>query len=293
MTKLGDLLDLTRIDDPTGTDDSSGYDLVYRARIDQTFTIGPKVHGGSVQMLAAKAAREALLDLADPDARAALEDVSAIAIASDYLAAPDPAEVDVAVSIVKRGRTVNLARVDVTQGGRTMVSSAVTLGRVDTGEAAYRLPGLLDGLPVEPADDGLSIDDSALGDVMHLGPALDMVLDAATFAAGRGERGDPVIRGWIRPKEAADQPSDLDRDFPVLVCDVSPPVLMNLGMFGWAPTVQLTTFVRRRPAAGWLRFESSTHEVGKGMFDEDHVVLDSTGAVVANSRQLALIPRRP
>ncbi|MGO3327036.1 thioesterase family protein [Gordonia sp. (in: high G+C Gram-positive bacteria)] len=284
MTKLGELLDLRR------TDHTGMHDLVYRARIDPTFTIGPKVHGGSVQMLAAKAAREALLDLADPDARTALEGVSAIAVASDYLAAPDPAEVDVAVSIVKRGRTVSLAKVDVTQGGRTMVSSTVTLGRVDAGDAIYRAPDLLGGLPSEPADDGLTVDDTALGGIMHLGRALDLVLDAATFAAARGERGDPVVRGWIRPKDAADQDADLDRDFPVLVCDVSPPVLMNLGMFGWAPTVQLTTYVRRRPAAGWLRFETSTHEVGKGMFDEDHVVLDSTGAVVAQSRQLALIP---
>lgn len=286
MTKLGQLLELTRIADEVGRD------VVYRATIDPVFTIGPKVHGGSVQMLAAKAARSALIESADPDARPGLEEVTAIAVTSDYLAAPDASDVDVAVSIVKRGRTVSLARVDVTQGGRTMVSSTVTLGRVDAGDAPYRRPGLLDGLAVEPDDAGLAIDASRLGDVMHLGPALDLVLDSTTFAAGRGERGVPVIRGWIRPKDEADQPAGMDLDFPVLVCDVSPPVLMNLGMFGWAPTVQLTTYLRRRPAAGWLRFEASTHEVGASMFSEDHLVLDSTGAVVAQSTQLALIPQR-
>lgn len=65
---------------------------------------------------------------------------------------------------------------------------------------------------------------------------------------------------------------------------------MNLGMFGWAPTVQLTTYVNRIPAPGWLRFAASAQEVGQGMFAEDHVVVDSTGATVAQSRQLALIP---
>ncbi|MCF8589644.1 thioesterase family protein [Gordonia liuliyuniae] len=286
MTRLGGLLAVRRIEQ-AGT----GYDLVYRATIDPTFTIGPKVHGGSTQMLAAKAARTALADLAAPDDVPALADVTAIAVSSDYLAAPDPAEVDVAVSIVKRGRTVNLARVDVIQGGRVMVSSTVTLGRVDSGAPTYRLPGMIDPLPVEPDDAGLGIDETPIGQIMHLGPALDLVLDGATFAAARGAQSEPVIRGWVRPKDVADQPDGMDLDFPVLVCDISPPVLMNLGMFGWAPTVQLTTYVRRRPAPGWLRFEATTQEVGKGMFNEDHLVLDSTGAVVAHSRQLALIPQ--
>ena len=78
----------------------------------------------------------------------------------------------------------------------------------------------------------------------------------------------------------------------MLVCDISPPVVMNLALFGWAPTVQLTTYVRRHPAPGWLRFAATSTEVGPGMFEEDHLVVDSTGTVVAQSRQLALIPQR-
>lgn len=286
MTRLSDLLHLTGLERS-----DIGARIVYRATIDPTFTIGPKVHGGSIQMLAAHAARAALADLAAPDALRAVDEITAIAISSDYLAAPDPADVDVDVTIVKRGRTVSLARVDVVQRERTMVSSTVTLGRLDAGEPSYRRPGMIDGLSVEPDGAGRAIDDSQLGAFMHLGSALDLVLDDVTFAASRGEKREPVIRGWVRPKESAQQPASMDLDFPVLVCDVSPPVPMNLGMFGWAPTVQLTTYVRRRPAAGWLRFETTTHEIGSGMFDEDHLVLDSTGAVVAHSRQLALIPQ--
>jgi hypothetical protein len=65
---------------------------------------------------------------------------------------------------------------------------------------------------------------------------------------------------------------------------------MNLGHFGWSPTVQMTTYLRRVPAPGWLRVIATAREVGERMFDEDHLVIDSTGAVVAQSRQLALIP---
>nr|WP_221247084.1 thioesterase family protein [Gordonia humi] len=280
------MLDLTRIDAP----DSAAR---YRAHIDPIFTIGPKVHGGSVQMIAAHAARIGLRDLSGPDTDpASLDGVTTIAIASDYLAAPDPADVEVEVSIVKRGRTVNLARVDVSQNGRTVVASTATLGRMDSGEVRYRRPGLLDDLPVEPDENGIGVADSPIGEVMHLSPALDAVLDGTTFAVARGEKGDPVLRGWVRAKDPADQPATMGLDFPVLVCDISPPVVMNLGMFGWAPTVQLTSYLRRVPAPGWLRYQASTHEVGEGMFNEDHLVVDSTGAVVAQSRQLALIPAR-
>ena len=288
MTKLADLLRLETL--ARGADGSS---ITYAAVIDEAFTIGPKVHGGSLQMVVTRAARAALGDLAAPDADPALvEGVTAIAVASDFLAAPDPATVAVHVSIIKRGRTVSLARVEVTQNERTMVTSTVTLGRLDEGEPAYRAEGLLAGMPVEPTSDGLGVSDSPVGEVMHLGVAADFVLDAGSFPVARGEKGDPVIRGWVRAKDIDQQPADLGLDLPVLVCDISPPVVMNLGLFGWAPTVQLTTYVRRLPAPGWLRYEASTVEVGRGMFSEDHLVVDSTGAVVAQSRQLALIPAR-
>ncbi len=288
MTILSELLDLEVVDRSMGT-----ASVTYRTVVDPAFTIGPKVHGGSLQMVVTAAARRALGDLAATDADPGMIDgVTALAVSSDYLAAPDPAEIEIEVTVVKRGRTVSIARVDVTQGARTMVSSTVTLGRPDTGNPHYRTAHLLDGLPAEPTDDGYGIDGTPLGEINHLGAAIDLTLDPASFPAARGDSGEPVVRGWVRPKEAEAQPATMNWDFPVLVCDISPPVVMNLGMFGWAPTVQLTTYLRRVPAPGWLRFAASAVEVGQGMFAEDHLVTDSAGAVVAQSRQLALIPVR-
>jgi hypothetical protein len=65
--------------------------------------------------------------------------------------------------------------------------------------------------------------------------------------------------------------------------------VFNLKKFGWAPTVELTVLLRALPAPGWLLCESQTRSVEGGWFDEDAVVWDSTGKVVAQSRQLALI----
>ncbi|EGD55377.1 thioesterase family protein [Gordonia neofelifaecis] len=257
----------------------------YRAAIDPTFTIGPKVHGGSLQTTVAAAAARAYDDLGGPDPEAAV-----LAVSSDFLLAPDPAEVELHVSLIKTGRTVSLARVDVRQGDRTMVTSTVTLGRPDHGDAKFRGESPVSELSPEPSPGAADLYSSPMGEVVHLGAALEVVLDMDHFPAARGETGEPLVRGWTRAR-GADRHSDAVRaGFPVLVCDLSPPVVMNLGMFGWAPTVQLTTYVTRVPAPGWLRFAAYSQEVGQGMFAEDHIVVDSTGATVARSRQLALIP---
>lgn len=274
---------------------ADGSAIVYHGTISPSFTIGPKVHGGSVQMMVAAAARDALTMLAPADIdQEALAGVTAIAIASDYLAAPDPAEVELAVRIVKRGRTVSLARVEVTQHDRVMVSSTVTLGRPDSGEPHHRRLIEFEGLPATPDETAISIDGSPLGEVMNLGNALDLSLDPAWFPVLTGDTGEPAVRGWTRPRDPLAEPAHMAQDFPVLVCDLSPPVVMNLGLFGWAPTVQLTTYLRRIPQPGdWLRFAATSTEVGRGMFAEDHTVVDESGALIAQSRQLALIPARP
>ena len=261
--------------------------ITLRAHIDATFTIGPKVHGGTLQMVVAKAARTALTALT-PDGDRLAESAAAmipVAISSDYLTAPDAADIDLEISVRKSGRTVTVLTVDAVQLGRTVVSSSVTMARPDSGRPHHSAPTVLDALPVEPSPTGIPLDGSPIAEVNHLGAAIDLVLDSETFPVVRGETGEPLVRGWIRPKGV-----EPDEYFTVLVGDISPPVVMNLALFGWAPTVQLTTYVRRHPAPGWLRFAATSSEVGPGMFEEDHLVVDSTGTVVAQSRQLALIP---
>ena len=73
--------------------------------------------------------------------------------------------------------------------------------------------------------------------------------------------------------------------------DALPPVTFDLGMIGWAPTLELTAHVRAKPAPGWLKVQHRTRNFAGGMFEEDCEVWDSTGRLVAQSRQLALAPR--
>ena len=60
---------------------------------------------------------------------------------------------------------------------------------------------------------------------------------------------------------------------------------------GWVPTIELTVHVRGIPAPGPVMCRFHSEVVQNGFLQEDGEVWDSTGALVAQSRQLALLPR--
>ena len=106
------------------------------------------------------------------------------------------------------------------------------------------------------------------------------------WAVGQPSRSG-IIQGWF--KLADDRP--LDPIALLLVVDALPPVTFDLGLPGWAPTLELTAHVRAKPASGWAIVRHATRNISGGQFEEDCEVWDSTGRLVAQSRQLALIPR--
>ncbi|WP_436838667.1 thioesterase family protein [Nocardia nova] len=257
----------------------------YRGVIDPVWTIGPKVHGGT--MVAASAAAATTLLRAE---RPELAEMFAIAASTDFLGAPDPGEVEYEVRIRKTGRQICLVDTDLVQGGRTLVHSAFTFGHLDDAEPAYRREDVTDMPPEPPAGAETYAPDSPMGRLVNVAQGASVAIDPSWARFLSRERGEPRLRLWIRPRAADGRDPDVAAYFAMMAGDMSPPVPMNMGRFGWAPTVQLTTYLRRRPAPGWLRVIATAQEIGERMFDEDQLVLDSTGAVVAQTRQLALIP---
>ena len=100
--------------------------------------------------------------------------------------------------------------------------------------------------------------------------------------SGRG-----LIQGWLRLIDGR-EPDPLMLLFAV---DALPPVTFDLGLPGWAPTLELTAHIRCKPAPGWLRVVHSTRNFAGGFLEEDAEVWDSAGRLVAQSRQLARAPR--
>lgn len=256
----------------------------YLGHLGKTWTIGKKVHGGSMVATSAAAGLR-WLRAADP----ALADMAPIAASSDFLGAPDPGDVEYEVHIRKIGRQICLADVNLIQHGRTLVRTALTFGHLD--DAAPRFAREHDDMPIEPPADAVGYEPGTpMGKVVHIGQAADLYIDREWARFLDGETAEPRLRLWIRPRAADQLDPEVAMFFAIMSTDISPPVTYNLGHFGWTPTVQMSTYLRRKPAPGWLRVITTTHEVGARLFDEDQLVVDSTGAVVAQSRQLALIP---
>ncbi|MEU4598821.1 thioesterase family protein [Nocardia sp. NPDC023988] len=277
FSQVIDLTELTTTDAETGR---------YAGVIDPTWTIGPKVHGGTMVAASAAAATRWLTE-----ADASYARMAPIAASSDFLGAPDPGKVEYAVHIRKKGRQICLVDAELIQNDRTLVRTAFTFGHLDA--TATRWSGPDSDMPAEPTDAALRYTpDSPMGKIVHVSQGAHVLLDPTWGEFLRGETGDPRLRLWIRPFDGDEADPLVRAAFAMMAADMSPPVPMNLGHFGWSPTVQMTTYLRRVPAPGWLRVIATSREVGERMFDEDQLVLDSTGAVVAQSRQLALIPAK-
>lgn len=268
----------TRFDDAMALTEVSGDGDVhtYAGLLNEHWTIGEKVHGGAMLALMAKAARTAL----------GVAGAEPIAVSGSFLWAPDPAALEAVCTVRKRGRRINIVDVELNQGARTAVRAVITLA-----EPEHDATPLLSVNPViplmtpepppglEPIGPG-----HPMADIVHLSHGCD-IRPSLTTMQPRADGGPPVIEYWVRPREGAP-----DVLFALLCGDVSAPVTFGVNRFGWAPTVQLTAYLRGLPADGWLRVIATTMQIGRDWFDEDHVVVDCEGRIIVQTRQLALVP---
>ena len=256
--------------------DADGVYNVYEGELNKYWTIGPKVHGGAMVALCANAARTAHGGPVEP-----------VAVSASFLWAPDPGPMRLVTSMRKRGRRISVVDVELTQGDRTAVHAVVTLG-----EPEHLVPPLLSANPAvglmdpEPPDDVLPIGPGhRLAGLVNLAEGCEVRTLTSTLGISTDGR-PPVIQNWVRPRDVAP-----DVLFALMCGDISAPVSFAVDRTGWAPTVQLTAYLRGLPADGWLRVVCTCVQIGQDWFDEDHTVVDSEGRIVVQSRQLAMVAR--
>ena len=97
--------------------------------------------------------------------------------------------------------------------------------------------------------------------------------------------GDPSAIFWMRFKDGR-PPDSLSL---AMLVDGSWPVVLEIGAPG-SVTVELSVHVRARPVPGWLACRVTTRFVTNGYHEEDFEIWDAAGTLVAQSRQLAVIP---
>lgn len=254
----------------------------YDAAVAPGWDIGGNANGGYLLSIAARAMSSAA---GRPDP---------VTLTAHYLSPGKPGPLRIETEVVKDGKRFATVRATVRGGSATAVMAVLgTFGDLDPAAAAGA-PTSVESTPPElpPVEDcpamhrvPISAEDGP-PDFMH-NIRLHLHPDDAGFLDG-ARSGVARTRGWFSLPD--DQPLDT---FGLLTAvDAFPPTIFNLGLpVGWVPTLELTAHVRARPAPGWLRCVFSTRFVSSGFLEEDGEVWDSTGTLVAQSRQLALLPR--
>ena len=250
----------------------------YTTRLDAAWNIGANPNGGYALLPALRA----MIDVAThPDP---------LSVTVHFLRpATGDRDADVTARIVRAGRTTTYATATMVQEGTARLVVHAVLG--DLAEAA---PDAAPGSDLASSPPDLPPPDLCV-DRRELGQGVDLPILSRLDVRVRPEHVVPdrsraaIVEGWIR---FADGAPPQTRWLP-LFADAFPPALRTrMGPVGWVPTIELTVHARRRPAAGWVLARFECDDVEGGRMIESGTLWDSSGAVVARSRQLGLVLTR-
>jgi hypothetical protein len=257
---------------PTGDPD------LFETEVHQLWTVGDKPNGGYLLALLGRAALIAGRGDGDPD-------WEVVSSAITYLGPPRLGPASIHTTLLRRGRSAAHVRAVLVEGGADLVDAVFVLGalpaaasvrydaiellRAPDPEHCVRLPPRMPG--------GVHVGIMEVLD-LRLDPDTTPLADPHPPADARAE-----LRGWSRFADGRD-PDPLSLLFAV---DAIPPATFRIGSTGWVPTLQMSAYVRARPAPGWLGIRMTANLVAGGMVDETCILWDSRGQVVAQSTQLA------
>ncbi|MEM9036952.1 MAG: thioesterase family protein [Actinomycetota bacterium] len=245
----------------------------YDAEIQSGWDIADNANGGYLLAIAARAGTAAT---GRPDP---------ISITAHYLSPGKPGPLTVDTEVLKSGKRFATASATLS-GDRPVLATLGSYGDVSDAEGPLRIDRSIPEMPdpdeciaVEPTD---TFPPPFMGRIeLRLHP------EDAGFATG-DRSGTPRVRGWFRLRD--DEP--MDSVALLQATDAFPPTIFNADLpVAWTPTLELTAHVRARPAPGWLRCAFTTRFITGGFLEEDGEIWDSIGRLVAQSRQLALVPR--
>jgi hypothetical protein len=212
-----------------------------------------------------------------------------VTLTAHFLAPPSIGPMEVHTELVRAGGRHRTVAARLLQDGVEQVRLLGTFGDLARAEGPTRVLRRTPDLPpVDELPDAMSAArDTPAPEIFH---RLEHRMPASTTGWTRGRpSGEGANGGWCRWPDA----ETVDTLGLLLVADAYPPAVFDLGAgpIGWAPTIELTVQVRARPAPGWLATRFTTRSLTDGYFEEDGEIWDSTGRLVALSRQLALVGR--
>jgi hypothetical protein len=250
---------------------------VFGADIHPLWAVGDKANGGYLLAILGRAART----VAQRAGSASWEVVSS---SVTYLRAPEAGPATVRTTLLRSGRTAGHVRAVLAQGD-DLVDAVFVLADLPE-ETSVRYDGTPAFHAADPEQCIRLTPKIPTGVYVGIMDVLDLRLDPTTvpFAVTPPAPGTVAeLRGWTRFADGR-EPDALSVLF---LTDAIPPATLMIGSTGWVPTLQMSTYVRARPAPGWLAIKMTAGLVADGMVDETCVVWDSRGRFVGQSTQLA------
>ena len=209
-----------------------------------------------------------------------------VTVTGHFLTPGRPGPVTITTDVVKVGRRFTTGRATLLAEARPLLTVLATCGDLEEDHGALLVDGSPPELP-EP-EDCVHLVGTDTFPPPFMGH-VDLRLHPDDVAFGdRGKSGVARVRGWFSLPEG--EPVDT----VALLCalDAFPPTIFNTDLpVGWTPTVELTCHIRARPVPGPLRCRFTTRFVTGGFLEEDGEIWDRDGRLVAQARQLALVPR--
>lgn len=256
----------------------------YAADLGAGWTIGNGVNGGYLLAVLGNAGADLAAKAGHPDP---------FAVSAHYLTPTRPGPALVRARVVRSGRSLSTVQATLFQQHDDeevpRITALATYGDLGTLSDEVHTTAAPPVLP--PRDECFSSADAGgASDAFHppLIDRFELRSDPASAGWAIGKpSGRGLLQGWFRLSDDR----DLDPLALLFAVDALPPVTFDLGLPGWAPTVELTVHVRARPAPGWVQLRHRTANLAGGYLEEDCEVWDSTGRLVAQSRQLARVPR--
>lgn len=195
-------------------------------------------------------------------------------------------EGEVQAELIRSGRRTGTVRGRLVQDGATRLEVMAAFSDLATGsDTAPEVVLAAPDLP--PPEECVDRSELAQGVELPILSRVDVRLRPDQTISGGSDRA--LIEGWIRFGDGT-EPSSLTLP---LFADAFPPSLYPLvGNIGWVPTIELTVHVRRRPAPGWVQARLECDDLQGGRMIESGALWDSTGALVARSRQVGLLLAR-
>ena len=246
----------------------------FDVELDPQWGLEDKPNGGYLLAVLGRAAAE--LGTSHPDLTA---------VSGSFIQSPKPGPAVATVEVLRAGRGATQLRARLTQDGLPRVEALITHGRLDdaapwwSGTVPVSLPPLAECSRSNTVAPGGAFR-------IHLLDVIEQRLDPAVRGFERDEpTNNGVFAGWLSLADGADwDPLSL-----LVAVDAMPPLGYDLGAPGWAPTVQLSSYIRRLPAPGPIRVRATATDVGTGQIDHLVHAWDSKDRLVAQATQICAL----